>query len=139
MHSMSPTQPLTRSDPSTRCSSAHADPASELYDRACDLLASAHALRDAASAHGSAAAIPDTLGCVEASLSALAETTHRLRPLPAQRLASRALVSGNPAMSAAGHEDAEFIALAESLELAGGQCSTTRQRVGPVLAGLSAI
>jgi hypothetical protein len=139
MQTMSPTQIPPHSDPSTGGASAHTDPASELYDRACDLLASALALRDAASAHGSAAAIPDTLGCIEASLIALAETAHRLRPRAAERLSSRALVSGRPAMFASGHEDAEFIALADRLERAGDQCLSTRERVGPLLAELSAI
>ena len=139
MQTMSPTQIPPHSDPSTRGASAHTDPASELYDRACDLLASAHALRDAASAPGCAAAIPDTLGCIEASLTVLAETVHRLRPRAAERLSSLALASGRPAMFAAGHEDAEFIALANSLAQAGNQCSNTRERVGPVLAALSAI
>src|SRR5205823_5028673 len=133
------TQTLTHSHPSTRGGSAHPDPAGELYDRACDLLASSLALRDVASAHGSAAAIPDTLGCIEGSLIALAETAHRLRPRAAERLASRAVVSGRPAMFAAGHEDAEFIALADRLERAGDQCLSTRERVGPLLAELSAI
>jgi hypothetical protein len=139
MQTMSPTQTLPQSDPSIRDTAAHTDPAGELYDRSCDLLASALALRDAASAHGSAAAIPDTLGCIEASLIGLAETAHRLRPRAAERLASRAMVSGRPAMFAAGHEDAEFIALADRLERAGDQCLSTRERVGPLLAELSAI
>jgi hypothetical protein len=42
-------------------------------------------------------------------------------------------------MFAAGRKDAEFIALADRLERARGQCSTARERVGPLLAELSRI
>jgi hypothetical protein len=48
-------------------------PENELYDRACDLLLAAQDLRGAASHDGASAAIAPTIGCVEESLSVLAE------------------------------------------------------------------
>jgi hypothetical protein len=133
------TQPVSQSTPSDHRDPRGHDPASELYVRSCDLLASARALRDAASVRGSVASIPATLGRLEASLSAMADTAHLLRPQAAERLASRALASARPSRFVAGHEDAEFVALADTLTRAGDQCWNTRQRVGPLLAALSAI
>ena len=133
------TQPSTHAPPSDHGDPMGHDPVNELYNRACDLLASARALQDTAALRGSAESIPAALGCLEASLSAMADTANRLRPVAAERLASRALVSGRPGRFIAGHEDAEFLALADALERAHDQCSNTRQRVGPPLAALSGI
>jgi hypothetical protein len=56
-------------------SASHRDAVNELYDRGCDLVEAAVAIREAAGDAGGARAIPAVLGCVEAALDALSQAT----------------------------------------------------------------
>jgi hypothetical protein len=51
----------------------HRSPDNELYDRGCDLVAAAAAIRHAARSPHAARAAPAVLGCIEAALCELAE------------------------------------------------------------------
>jgi hypothetical protein len=72
-------------------------PDNELYDRGCDLVQAAAAIRDAAAAPEAARAVPAVLGCIEAALHELLwatvmfeETTERqLRQATPDRAAAR--------------------------------------------------
>lgn len=57
------------------------DPANELYDSACGLLAAAQQLRRVASRGGADEALAPTLGCLHAALHELAGACHEL-PAP---------------------------------------------------------
>ena len=111
---------------------ARRDPAHELYDQACELLFAAQALRHAAEARGSAPALAATVGCLDASLEALADAVSAMRA-EAARHVSRA---ASPASGAdpAGREFSELAAALGEAHLAAGQM---RERVGPMLAQLT--
>jgi hypothetical protein len=80
-----------------RLGPARRDPANELYDCACTVLQATHELRAAAGRPGSAPAPAATLGCLEASLLALIDSSDGLRaravadPRSAASVASTAL------------------------------------------------
>src|SRR6478752_7996639 len=71
------------------------DPAHELYEHAASLLSTAQALEAATHDPGVVAAVAPTLACFEASLTALAAATERLRRHALERLTEPVLVTEN--------------------------------------------
>ncbi len=108
------------------------DPANELYDQACALLDAAQGLRAAAGPRRSAPAIAASLGCVEASLEALATA------VAVMRVAALETVAEVPSTDAVDREApqirAAFDRLARDLQANGMSCAAAREVVGPVLA-----
>ena len=113
------------------------DSTNELYDRACDLLSAAEGIRRAAAEPGSAPGIAATLGCVEASLEALAHATAAMR-----READRQL-SRHDAGSVSGvsgdHARHAFSDLVRALEDAHRATDQLRARTGPLLARMTLV
>jgi hypothetical protein len=64
------------SDPRSR------DAINEIYDRGCDLVEAAMAIRRAASAFDVAPALPALLGCIECAVDELADASARLSDMP---------------------------------------------------------
>jgi len=104
------------------------DPANELYDCACNLLADAGDLRRAAARHGNDAALAATLGCLQSVLGELAATYRLLRQTSSSRLV---------------HEPhgfaRRFDEAAACLEQARAASDDARAFVGPLLADLPRI
>jgi HAMP domain-containing protein len=121
-------QRAARTDAAGTPSRTRREPAHELYDQACELLFAAQALRDAAGTRGSAPAIAATIGCLDASLEALAEAVRAMRG-EASRAGSSA-----PGAEDAGREFSEFVAAIASAHRTAGEM---RERVGPMLAQLT--
>jgi hypothetical protein len=111
---------------------ARRDPSHELYDQACELLLAAQSLRSAAGTRGSAPAIAATVGCLDATLEALADAVAAMRG-EAAREVSRAEDS-MPDAADAGREFSELVAAIGSAHRAAGRM---RERIGPVLARLT--
>jgi hypothetical protein len=114
------------------------DPANELYDRACDVVAAVAALRDASSSDNYDAAIAATLGCVETALEDAAAAVEQLRDASVRRLSSAWPVLGDQAVTAADDARRHFSAACAAIRAAHDACSETRGTVGPLLAVLSA-
>jgi hypothetical protein len=109
------------------------DPANRLYDEACALLDAAQGIGAAAAPRRSAPAIAATLGCVEASLDALATAAD------AMRVAILAGDEGDEAMQAAREREAlqiraTFAQLERDLQASRSSCVTARELVGPFVA-----
>jgi hypothetical protein len=108
------------------------DPANELYDEACALLDAAQGLRAAAGPRRSAPAIAASLGCVEASLEALATA------VAVMRVAALETVAEVPSTDAVDREvpqiRAGFDRLARDLQASRLSSAAAREVVGPVLA-----
>jgi len=113
------------------------DPANELYDRACDVVAAAAALRDASSADYNDAAIAATLGCLEAALEDAAAAVEQLREATVRRISSAWPVLGDQASAAADDAGDRFGAASAAIRAACSACGETRGTVGPLLAVLS--
>jgi hypothetical protein len=111
------------------------DPANELYDEACALLAAAQGLQAAAGPRGSAPAIAASLGCVEASLEALATA------VKVMRVAAMEASCDTPSADGSGAREvlqmrASFDWLARDLSASRSSCAAARECVGPLLANL---
>jgi hypothetical protein len=115
------------------------DPANELYDRACDLLAAAEALSPAAARPGAAPAIAATLGCVEAALDALVTAAAAMRGELSRQLSRDESVAAERA-SGVSHDTTqrELSALIDALIAARDAADVMRCRTGPLLAQLTA-
>lgn len=100
-------------DPSMR------DPAHLFYDQACDLLGAAQGLRATSQGREVAPAIPAALGCLEASLQALADAIDEL---------------GRQATSTSLHAERRFVDLAWSLRSTGDIAGALRARVAESVA-----
>jgi hypothetical protein len=86
------------------------DAINEIYDRGCDLVEAAIAIRRAASAFDVAPAVPALLGCIECALDELADASARLRDMPFE--ARSAGVAGSEVVRRrAGSDDAGTQAL----------------------------
>jgi hypothetical protein len=86
------------------------DAINEIYDRGCDLVEAAMAIRRAARAFDVAPAVPALLGCIECALDELADISARLRDLPLE--ARSAGMAGSEAVRRhAGSDDAGTRAL----------------------------
>ena len=108
------------------------DPANRLYDEACALLDAAQGIRAAAAPRRSAPAFAVTLGCVEASLDALATAADAMQVAV---LAGE----GDEAIRAARDREAlqiraTFARLERDLEASRSSCATARELVGPFVA-----
>jgi hypothetical protein len=105
-----------------------------LYDGACDLLYAAQQIRAAASDRDATPAFAATIGCMDASLDALAEAVGAMR-----RAAVAELTFPRPDESDAEVQvvEREFAALAEAIRVARAACDQARERTAPTLAQLS--
>jgi hypothetical protein len=74
-------------------SEAHRAPDNELYDRGCDLVEAAAAIRSAAGAPEAARAIPAVLGCIETALHELAEAAAALEETTERSVGERFVTS----------------------------------------------
>ena len=101
------------------------DPANELYDCACNLLADACDLRGAAAQQGNDVAVAATLGCLESALGELAATYRLLQ----QRSSSRLMGDDDVAR--------RFDEAVVRVELARAASEDVRAFVGPLLADLT--
>jgi hypothetical protein len=89
-----------------RLEPARRDPANDLYDCACTVLHATHELRAAAGRPGSAPALAATLGCLEASLLALIDSTDGFRARAAEDPYSAASIA-SPAFDVLSEELAD--------------------------------
>ena len=109
------------------------DPANELYDQACSLLAAAQGLRAAASSRLTAPALAASLGCIEASLQQLREAMPELLDTALSTTAR-----DRPALDTHSKEPSEmcasFAMLARDLSKSRTSCAAARGRVGPGVA-----
>jgi hypothetical protein len=114
------------------------DPSAELFERACDLLAAAEAMRPAAGQPGSAPAIAATLGCVETALEALVDAAAAMRAEMARQLA-RDDAGASEHASGVSRRTAqrEFSELVGALRGAHRATDHMRARVGPLLTQLT--
>lgn len=112
------------------------DPGPErlLYDQACELLLAARGLRAVAGNDGTQPAIAATLGCLEATFDALADTMTALRA----QAAEQAVAAGGGARpeTAAGARRVieQCDETARTLRIARDMAGGLRERVGPALA-----
>jgi hypothetical protein len=109
------------------------DPANELYDQACSLLAAAQSLRAAASSRRAAPALAASLGCIEASLQQLREAMPELLDTALATAApdrpKRRTYSSEPSELCA-----SFAVFARDLSNSRASCAAVRGLVGPVVA-----
>jgi hypothetical protein len=116
----------------SRSGAPERDPANELYDEACALLDAAQRMRAAAGPRRSAPAIAASLGCVEASLEALATA------VTVMRIATLETVAELPSVDALDRDvpriRAGFDRLTRDLQESRLSCAAAREVVGPVLA-----
>lgn len=106
------------------------DPANELYDQACSLLAAAQGLRAAASSRQAAPALAASLGCIEASLQQLRAA------MP--ELLDTALANPRANSSEPSGICTSFAVLARDLTKPRTSCAAVRALVGSALAKRSA-
>jgi hypothetical protein len=125
----------TRAEPAERFQPR--DPANELYDRACDVVAAAAELRDASTRDNNDAAAAATLGCLEAALSDLAFAIEALRESSLRRIAGASPALGDQAAVDAHSAREKFDAAVAAVRAAGAACSQVRATAGPLLAELS--
>jgi|tagenome__1003787_1003787.scaffolds.fasta_scaffold19926842_2 hypothetical protein len=126
---------LTRPKVTARASGSHRrDPANDLYDRACDVVAAAAALRDAAAHENNDAAIAATLGCLEAALGDAATAIEQLRGSSARRISSAWPILGDQARTDADRAEDQFAAASAAIRAASSACGEVRGTVGPLLA-----
>jgi hypothetical protein len=102
-------------------------PENELYDRACDVLLAARDLRRAATRDGTSRALAATLGCVEETLSVLAEAADELGMTAVVNLNSDAMGSGDTSALAA----RPFGELRDALMSSRSACRAAREAAGP--------
>lgn len=116
------------------------DPANELYDHACDLLVAAQGIRSAASRPGSVPGVAAAMGCIEASLEALAAAASAMRRESGRRLDRRGAEAAH-GLSGVSPEtlQREFSELVDSLNAADRAAGSMRERVGPILAQLTVV
>ena len=111
------------------------DPANELYDQACSLLAAAQGLRAAARSRHAAPALAASLGCIEASLQQLREAMPELLDT-ALSTARR----DRPSLGAHSTQPSEicasFATLSSDLSNTRTSCAAAREQVGPPAARL---
>ncbi len=113
------------------------DPAHELYDRACDLVAAAAELRAASADCDGDAAVAATLGSLGAALGDIAAAVDGLRCSSVLRISSAWPAFGEGACAEAGDASIRFDAASAAIRAAAGACDDARREVGPLLAELS--
>jgi len=105
------------------------DPAHVLYDHACDLLAAAQGMRASAGTDGVAPALAATLGCLEATLDALAvsvagmggEAVRMLEEAPPSPAGDQRTLIG---------AERQFAGLVDTLNAGQAIAGSLRERVG---------
>ena len=115
------------------------DPANELYDRACDIVAAAAELRDASRHDNNDAAVAATLNCLEVALRDVAAALDALSATSARRIAGAWPAVGERAAVDADEAHREFDAAGDAVRAAGDACGEVRRVVGPLLAELSPV
>jgi|tagenome__1003787_1003787.scaffolds.fasta_scaffold20960592_4 hypothetical protein len=115
------------------------DPANELYDRACDIVAVAAELRDASRHDDNDAAVAATLNCLETALRDVASALDALSASGVRRIASAWPALGERAAFDADEARSAFDAATEAVRAAGDACGDVRRAVGPLLAELSPV
>jgi hypothetical protein len=109
------------------------DPANELDDQTCSLLAAAQGLRAAARSRRGAPALAASLGCIEASLQQLREAMPELLDT-ALATAARDQPSRGTHFSEPSELCASFAVLARDLSNSRSSCAAVRGLIGPVVA-----
>jgi hypothetical protein len=109
------------------------DPGNRLYDEACALLDAAQGIRAAAAPRRSAPAIAAALGCVEASLDALATAAAAMRIAVLAGGEGDDIVQTEPDRRVL-QIRAIFALLERDLEASRCSCATARDLVGPFVA-----
>ena len=112
--------------------------ANDLYDCACNLLASGQALRAAAEHDGNQSAIAATLGCVESTLRDISASCHQLSASTDRLIESSRHARGDELDVARVRLAREFQDVVSAISHAADQCSLTRAAAGPLLAELAA-
>jgi hypothetical protein len=123
-------------DGGTHDATAGRDPAHELYEHAASLLTTAQALEAATHDAGAVGAVAPTLACWEASLSALATATARLRRHALERLTEPVLVTENLRANRA-EVAMQLERLAGMLDQSSLACAKARDSLDPVLTELT--
>lgn len=100
-----------------------------LYDSACELLFAAQQLRAAAGERDALPATAATIGCIDATLGALAQAVDEMR-----NAAVAELDADKRAAAAIGRE---FALLSDAVRDARDACDEARERTAPILAQLS--
>ena len=119
---------------------ARRDPATELYERACDLIEAAAGLRDAAERNGNQPAVAATLGCVEIALADIATAGELFAAGIARSIDGRIrLVLGNEAHAVDATIAGDLGAAVDAIRCAGSACESARASAGPLLAGLTVL
>jgi hypothetical protein len=114
------------------------DPTHVVYDHACDLLAAAQGLRAAMAGDGTAPAIAATLGCLEATLEALADSVDEMREQVVDRLDTASELLPEPGVRVRPRQAAQqFDDLARILRSGRDVTGGVRSRVGPAVAALT--
>jgi hypothetical protein len=113
------------------------DPANELYDQACSLLAAAQGLRAASGSRHAAPALAATLGCIEASLEQLRGAMPELLDT-ALAATARDQPNRHWSLREPSAICASFATLALDLSNSRTSCAAVRSLVGPAVAGRSA-
>jgi hypothetical protein len=122
----------------SRSATGGRDPAHELYEHAAGLLTTAQALEAATREPGAVAAVAPMLACWEASLTALAGATERLRRHALERLTEPVLATED--LRAHRADIALHLErLAGVLEQGSGACTKARGSIEPVLNELTVI
>jgi hypothetical protein len=109
------------------------DPANRLYDEACSLLAAAEGLRHAAEGPDAAPALVATLGCVEASLDAIANAVSHMHCSALARYDERDH-DLTKRLHEAGEISAVFALLKRNLSASRKGCEAARRLTGRLLA-----
>jgi hypothetical protein len=113
-------------------------PDNELYDRGCDLVAAATAIRLVAGSPHAARAVPAVLGCIEAAMRELAEATAGLETTTDEAAgvrASHCRSNGLPPRSERMHRG--YANLRQALEDAERAAAAARPLAGRVLAPIN--
>src|SRR4051812_3837853 len=108
------------------------EPVARLYDSACELLFAAQNLCAAAAARDATPAMAATVGCLDATLDALADALAEMRRATVAE-ASR----GNHPREAPVVLERELGALEDALRSACSICDRARERTAPILAQLT--
>jgi hypothetical protein len=108
------------------------EPVTRLYDSACDLLFAAQSLGAASADRDAIPAVAATVGCIDATLDALANAIGDMR-----RATVVATSRGDHERHAPAVLERELGALEDALRNARSVCDRTRDRTAPILAQLT--
>lgn len=116
------------------------DPASDLYERACDLIEAAAGLRDAAERNGNQPAVAATLGCIEIALADIAATGELLAAGVARSIDGPVrLVLGADANALDATIAHDLETAVDAIRRASSACESARASAGPLLASLTVL